>query len=123
MPNWENKTILVVEDDEASSILFKEILRPYGPSVLIARDGREAIKKIESNTVDIVVMDIRLPFMNGYEATKLIKEIKPEIPVLAQTAYTLFDDRERCITAGCDDYMVKPINSSVLVNKINRFLS
>ncbi len=90
--------------------------------LLYASDGREAIELITRNEVDLVLMDMQLPLMNGYEATRRIREIKPDLPVIAQTANVMAEDRDECLEAGCNDYIPKPIDKNVLYHKVNRFL-
>ncbi len=72
--------------------------------------------------IDFVLMDLKMPVMNGFEATKQIKEFRPELPVIAQTAYSTTADENKAIAAGCDDFISKPISKEVLVSKINKYL-
>ena len=91
--------------------------------MLHARTAKRAIELIRKNQkIDLVLMDIQLLGMNGYEATKKIKEINPLLPVIAQTAGAMEEDRKKCIDSGCDDYISKPIDKIVLLEIINRFL-
>ena len=120
---WKGKTILIVEDDLSSSFFLKEILHDTEADLLFASDGRQAIETVEANpAIDIVLMDIQLPVLNGYDATREIKKKHPFLPVIAQTAYAFKSDREKCMAAGCSDYIAKPIHAGDLLNKINAIL-
>jgi two-component system, cell cycle response regulator DivK len=116
-------TILIVEDDETSFILLQAILEPYNCCLLNAADGNEAINMCEKHqNIDLILMDLKLPVLDGYETTKKIKSLNNNIPVIAQTAYALAGDNEKAIAAGCNEYITKPINKDELLQKINMFL-
>ena len=120
---WENITILVVEDDNHSFSLLKETLKKTKAKIIRARNAEIAIDICKSNVdIDIVLMDIQLPQMNGYEATREIKKFRKSLPVIAETAFAMAGDKEKSILAGCDDYISKPININKLLPKINQFL-
>ncbi len=122
--NWKDKVILIVEDNELNSKLLERIIEPSGARVLIARDGRPAIEACRSNNdIDIVLMDIQMPEMDGYEATKKIKAIRPDVPVIAQTAYAMAEEREKIIEAGCNDYLSKPIRQRDLFQILSKYLN
>jgi PAS domain S-box-containing protein len=113
-------TILVADDDEISYLLIKDILRKQNVKVIWVNDGKKAVEIVSSNKeIDLILMDIRLPVLNGYEATRQIKEIRSNLPVIAQTAFASSTDREQALKAGCNDYISKPINSPLLIDKIN----
>jgi CheY-like chemotaxis protein len=124
-PNTEvSRPILVVEDDKTSYMLIKEFLGPLNVQIHHVTDGTDAINFIKSNPdVRLILMDIKLPFMNGYEATKVIKQMNPGIPIIAQTAYALLGDREKALRAGCDDYITKPLDLVKFQNLIGSYLS
>ncbi|HVN57338.1 MAG TPA: ATP-binding protein [Bacteroidales bacterium] len=110
-----SNTLLLVEDVESSSILIKESLREFDIEIIHVTNGLEAIKYIEMNPhTGMVLMDLKLPVMDGYEATRIIKKMSPGIVVIAQTAYAMTGDREKAISAGCDGYLIKPIDLSYL---------
>ena len=118
--------ILVVEDEEIN-YLFVEILLTekidLKCNVLHAKDGKEAIEICKNNlNIDLVLMDINMPIMNGYEATKQIKEVFPNLPIVAQTAYSTPEDKEKVLTAGCNDFITKPIAKEVLNTMLNNYL-
>lgn len=115
---WPNKTILIVEDDKATIYYYDELFKNTGAKLLFTNKGNEVLSLIQNNKIDIVLLDIQLPDISGLELVKLIKEIS-SIPVIAQTAYAMSGDREKCLAAGCDDYVSKPIDSFLLLNKIS----
>ncbi|MBN2173258.1 MAG: response regulator [Bacteroidales bacterium] len=122
--NWEGKTALIVEDDEMSFIYLKEVLRSTNIQIIHAGNGLEAVEMAEKNPeIDIVLMDIKLPEMDGYEATKRIKDIRKNMPVIAQTAYAMLDDQEKILQVGCDEYISKPINRRKLLTTMDAYLS
>jgi PAS domain S-box-containing protein len=123
----ENKmktmSCLVVEDFEINYQYLKAILTPTGINVIWAKNGSEALKHIKNgNKPDIVLMDIRLPDMNGYDVTKLIKQLHPHLPIIAQTANALVFEKEKAFLAGCDDYITKPICKELLLSKIDNYI-
>ena len=121
--NWHDKTILVVEDDKQSFNFLKELLKRTGANIKRASNGIEAVEICRHDkNLDIVLMDIQMPKMNGYDATREIKKIRKNLPVIAQTAYAMAGDREKSIQAGCDDYITKPLNIESLLPKINQFI-
>ncbi|MFW5820802.1 MAG: response regulator, partial [Bacteroidota bacterium] len=107
---WDNLIILVVEDNLVSYKLLEISLSKTGCTTFHAENGAEAIEMVKNSPeIDIVLMDIQLPVINGYDATRQIKEIRPELPVIAQTANAMDSDRAKCMEAGCSDYVTKPI--------------
>ena len=117
------KPILVVEDDKVSFMLIKEFLRPLNIEIHHVTDGQEAINFVKMNPeVRLILMDIKLPFMNGYEATKAIRQINSKIPIIAQTAYAMLGDREKAIDAGCVDCINKPLESKRLLELVSAYL-
>lgn len=121
--NLEKKTILVVDDDDTSYYFFKEILDKTRARLLWVKDGLKAIKMCRNNLdIDLVLMDIQLPKMDGYEATKRIKQFRQDLPILAETAYALSSEKEKALKAGCDDYLSKPIDRELFMKKIKKLL-
>jgi CheY-like chemotaxis protein len=122
--NWKNKRILIVEDEEINNMFFDAALSKTESKLLWAKNGKEAVDIIEeSNDIDVILMDIRLPIMDGCEATRRIKKTHKEIPIIAQTAYALEGDKERILDAGCDDYLSKPIRFEELLETIDKYLA
>lgn len=112
----KSKTILIVEDVEASFELLKAMLKSTEANLLWAKNGEEALTMCEDNPkIDLILMDINMPIMNGYDATRLIKAKRPELPIIAQTAYAIIGDKEKSLDAGCDDYISKPIKKQHLL--------
>jgi signal transduction histidine kinase len=121
--NWKNKVILIAEDVATNYLLVKKSLRKTEVELIWAKNGQEAVDEIKNNqSIDLVLMDIRMPIMNGLEATRQIKEIYPEMPIIAQTAYAMDGDRERSLQAGCDEYIAKPINLKEFIELIAKFI-
>ena len=122
--NWDDKNILIAEDNFANFYLLKTYLKHTGMHITHAKNGEEALEHMGSGSkFDLVLMDIQLPGINGYDTTRKIRENNPEVPVIAVTAYTNDKDREKCLQAGCNDYIPKPISKEALFEKMARFLS
>lgn len=122
--NWSDKTFLVVEDERTNYNLLMIMLRPSKAKLIWAKDGQEAIDMVKQNldTINLILMDIRLPNVNGYEATIAIKKINKAIPVIAQTAYAMDVEVQKAIQAGCDAYITKPIDRGQLLETIFQFV-
>lgn len=121
---WPGKTILIVEDSIVSYELLTKFLKDTKVSFIHASDGEQAVNLVKSNDkIDLVLMDIQLPIMDGLEATRQIKIFKPDLPVIAQTANAMDEDRHNIENAGCDDYISKPISRLELLHKINTFIN
>jgi hypothetical protein len=119
---WENKVVLVVEDDPSSLMLLQTILGRTGAKLLVAVDGQTAINLVQENgDIDIVLMDIRLTGLSGLEATEQIKKIKPNTPIIAQTACAVLGDMEMCLNAGCNAYITKPIHTDTLLETMDYY--
>ena len=116
------KVVLIVEDDESSFEFLKFMLTNKNYRVIWASRGLEAIKICQERSIDLVLMDINMPGMNGYEATAVIKEKFPDLPIIAQTAYAVLGDKEKAIDAGCDDYIPKPIKRKELNKLLKKYL-
>lgn len=118
------KTILIAEDENANFFFLKKVLEPTGARVLHAWNGKEAVDLFGSHPeIDFVLMDILMPEMNGYQATKIIKKMNPNMPVIAQTALAMEGDAQKVIDAGCDGYISKPIRMKTLLEMVSRHLS
>ncbi len=121
--DWRNKTILIVEDEQNNFIYLSEIIKRTGAKILEANNGKQSFDLIQKHTeIDLVLMDLMMPEMDGYEATKKIKSLRPGVPVIAQTAYTMAKEKKRSLESGCDGYISKPYNPPVLLDLINNFL-
>lgn len=116
------KKILVAEDNESNYILMTYILkRSY--EFVRAKNGQEAVDIADNGGVDLVLMDIKMPVMDGLEATKIIKERHPELPVIALTANAFDSDRQLAFDAGCDDFLSKPVSSEKCLKTIEKHLN
>lgn len=118
-----DKTILIVEDDDYNAEYIKEIFIDTRLNILTAKNGNEAIKIALSQSPDIVLMDIRLPDMDGYEVTRQLLQNNPGLKVIAQTAYAGNDDKQKAFKAGCIDYLSKPIKRNLLLSMVNKHFS
>ncbi len=120
---WADKRILLVEDEETNIILIQEFLSITQIRIDVSKNGKNALERIEADEkFDLVLMDIKMPIMNGLEATIRIKKINPELPIIAQTAYALSEEREQALDAGCDDYITKPIRRDDLIALIAKHI-
>lgn len=117
--NIEGKYILIVEDDYASYLYLESILEEKGAKLVWAETGLSAIELVKQNPlISLVLMDIQLPGLSGYDATTEIKKLYPSLPIIAQTANAMEGDREKALQAGCDEYISKPINPSQFIKKV-----
>jgi CheY-like chemotaxis protein len=114
-------TVLAVEDDTIGRIYLSELLENSCKKILFATNGEEAIAYIKSEPeIDLILMDIRMPGMDGYTATRKIKEYNRQVVIIAQTAYALTGDRDKALAAGCDDYISKPFKKEELAHVIEK---
>jgi len=121
----EEKTypsILIAEDVESNFLYLKAVLSKLNATIYWAKNGIEAVEICENNSIDLVFMDLQMPEMNGYEATEILKKKFPSLPIVAQTAFAMSDDREKALDAGCDDYLAKPIKSKDLLSVVEKFI-
>jgi len=115
--------ILIAEDVESNFLYLKAVLSKLNATVFWAKNGIEAVDICEKeNSIDLVFMDLQMPEINGYEATHILKIKYPNLPVIAQTAFAMSDDREKALDSGCDDYLAKPIKSKDLLAIVEKFL-
>jgi CheY-like chemotaxis protein len=121
--NWQSKTILIAEDTDVNYFLLVEVLKHTKAKVFRVKDGQEALDFVMNNDVDLILMDINMPRMNGYDATRSIKSIRKNIPIIVQTAMNFEDESEEAFRHGADDYIAKPIDLKTFISKIEKFLS
>jgi CheY-like chemotaxis protein len=121
--NWEDKLILVAEDEELNKVFFSKALTKTNVKLLWASDGELAVAlcKLYEN-INLVLMDIRMSKLDGIEATKKIKKIRKNLPIIAQTAYPEDGIKEECMKAGCIDFLTKPISIPKLLATIEKYL-
>ena len=115
--------VLVADDAESSQILAQKILERYGLEVVIVDNGKEAVEKALQGSFDLILMDIQMPGLNGLEATKKLREEGITTPIAALTAYAMQEDRAKCMAAGCDDYISKPIDQNELRRVLKKYVS
>lgn len=123
---FDRKTVLLVEDEEMNAIYIKELLQDMngiGFNIIHVRSGKDAVDECRENQkIDVVLMDIKLPQLDGYTATAQIKQFLPDVPIIAQTAYSTNEDKEKAMTAGCDEFISKPINKENFFALLNKHL-
>ena len=115
-------TLLIAEDEESNYLLLKTILHKYC-NLIRAKTGLEALALFKENEVDLILMDIKMPVMDGYEATAEIRKVSASVPIIAVTAYAFAQDEQRTIYSGLDAYTAKPINGKILKDKISTLLT
>ena len=118
----KNLKTLIAEDDEVSTLLISENVNKFSNEIITVRTGKEAVAACRKNpNIDLILMDVQMPEMNGHEATRQIRQFNNDVIIIAQTAYGLAGDREKCLEAGCNDYIKKPINKSKLESLIQKY--
>lgn len=122
--NTHKYTILIAEDEAINFLFLKILLKKQidlGYAIIHAKNGAEAVEICKKNDdINLVLMDLKMPVMDGFEAVKLIKEIRPKLPIVAQTAFSSIEDKEKVFAAGFNDFLSKPINKEALLDVINR---
>ena len=115
--------ILIAEDVESNYLYLNAVLSKLDIDIEWVKNGEEAVEFARNNNdIALILMDLQMPEMNGYEATREIKKIYPGLAIVAQTAFAMSDDRAKAIEAGCDDYLAKPIRSKDLLDTVLKFL-
>jgi len=122
--NWSNKVFLIVEDNKNNYDLLETFLKKTKAKIVWVLDGGDAVNTCrDREDIDLVLMDIQLKTVNGFDATRQIREFDKEIPIIAQTAYAMIDDREKSLRAGCNDYISKPIRKKNFLSTIDKYIS
>ena len=122
--SWSGKTILIVEDDDTSFIYVSETLKFFNPIVTRCKSGLVAFFQCMNYPApDMVIMDIKLLEMSGYDSTRLIKKFQPGIPILVLTACAMQDEKLKCFSAGCDFYLTKPVLPQDLISAVGNILN
>ena len=124
MTSIKLKTVLLVEDNEDNRIVYSTILQHFGYRVMEALNGEEGIAKARSEQPDLILMDISIPVIDGWEATQVLKRDPKtrRIPIIALTAHALASDREKAMEVGCDSYLSKPCEPKTVVSEVERFI-
>jgi FOG: CheY-like receiver len=121
--NFTGKTILIAEDEASNFEFLRILLTKMNFRVLWAKDGMDAINQCKNDlSIDLVLMDIKMPQLDGYDAAKKIKIMRPGLPIIAQTAYATLADKEEALNSGCDEYLSKPLQIKQLKNLLNKYL-
>ena len=123
----KQKTVAVVDDNEPTQLYFKEILTKRGYNVLTGSDGYEGLELLRNNSIDVLLIDIQMPVLNGYDTIKLIREDevnnnKQKLPIIAVTAYASSEDKERILGIGANDFIIKPIKSDQIIEILNKYI-
>lgn len=122
--DWSDKVFLIVEDNKNNYELLETFLKKTKANIIWVKDGRDAVNTCrERKDIDLVLMDIQLKTLNGFDATRQIREFDKDIPIIAQTAYAMIDDREKSLRAGCTDYISKPIRKKTFLSTIDKYVS
>lgn len=122
--DWAQKTILLAEDDDDNFLFLSELLSQTNVNILRARDGKETVEMaLTSNHIDLILMDVKMPLISGYEAARQIKQLKSNIPIIAQTAYAMEEDRRNALAASCNEYIAKPIEAQKLFYLMAKYLN
>lgn len=122
--NWKDKTILIAEDEETNLLYIQELFDGTGIKIIFADNGKQAVELFKSNPdIDIVLLDIKMPNMDGYETLRNIKTLNSEVKIIAQSAYVMSDEKLKATHAGFDDYITKPIERVNFLNILNKFIA
>ena len=119
--NWKEKKILVAEDEDLNWLFIREMLRKTGAEILRAKDGREVVKMTKRIKPDVILMDIKMPELNGIEATKKIRSFDISVPIIAQTAYVMAEEKKESLKVGCNHFVTKPLDRTVVMELIDRY--
>jgi CheY-like chemotaxis protein len=118
----ENLVILIVEDDAPSEMLLTGLVRPYARKILRVTNGSDAVEACRNNPdINLILMDIRLSGIDGYETTRRIRETDKNVVIIAQTAFGLIGEKEKALAAGCTDYISKPVDMNVLFELLKKY--
>ena len=124
MKDWTGKTILIAEDDTINYNLLNIMLRPVKANIVWAKNGLEAVNQFnEDPTIHAILMDIQMPVMDGNEAILRIREFNKEVPIIVISAYTSMDIKEKALKAGANEFINKPVQSSRLIDTIDKLIS
>ncbi len=120
----QEMNVLVVEDEDTNYLYFKQLLKKENVRITWVKNGYDAVKKVEEDKFDLILMDLKMPLLSGFEATKMIKKANPNLPIIAQTAYSHQDEKQAALEAGCDAFISKPIEQnelfSIIVDVMNK---
>ena len=121
--NWKDRSILIAEDEDSNFKYLQIVLRPTGVQIHRARNGHEVIEILQGHPrINLILMDVKMPEMNGLEAARKIRTFNQDIPIVALTAYAMSDDREITLAAGCNSYISKPVRKSRIFSVLSHYL-
>lgn len=121
--NWQGKTILIAEDEESNFKYLQLALRDTQVNIIRAKNGKEAVDLCRKHTdVDLVLMDIKMPGIDGFQATREIRQFAKDLPIIALTAYAMADDKDTSLEAGCNDYISKPVKRNRIFSILDKYL-
>ena len=118
----DDRPLILVAEDNASNYLLIEILLKHTYRLIHAQNGREAVAFFQSHHPQLILMDIKMPHMDGLEATRLIRSYSKEVPIVALTAFAFEPDKDRAIEAGCDDFLTKPVSQNALEKVLDKYV-
>ena len=122
--NWKDKKVLIVEDDAAGSLLLSEILRKTNIVVRVVESGNEAVEICRNDQdINILILDMQTPGISGYEDAKQIRKTRKDLPIIAQSAFVLQEEKVRAMEAGCNTFISKPINTFELLSTLQELLA
>ena len=116
---WQNKRILVAEDEDLNWFFIREMLRKTGAEILRAKTGKEALDIARKQKPDVILMDIKMPVMNGIEATRKIRSFNSEVPIISQTAFVMAEEKEESMQAGSNHFVTKPLDRTIIMELID----
>ena len=122
VPDFSDRSVLIAEDEELNYMILKLYIEDTKAQITHAINGKEAVELMRKNKYDFIFMDIKMPIMDGMEATKIIKSEFPNIPIVAQTAFTFSEDKNKALAAGFNDYLSKPLQKDIVINTLKKFL-
>jgi CheY-like chemotaxis protein len=121
--DWKNRKLLIAEDEDSNFKYLEIALRRTNVTIFRAKNGNEAVELAKENPdIDLILMDIKMPELNGLEATRKIKAFNHEVSIIALTAYAMANDKEMSLEAGCDDYISKPVRRNRLFSVLSKYL-
>jgi len=119
---YEGHSILVAEDTDSNYIIVEKMLAPVNVNIVRAMNGKEAVMLCCEHDFSLIILDLKLPILNGYEAARKIRIFRPDLPIIAQTTYAMEDDREQALNAGCNDYLTKPVQRKKLFELLGKYI-
>ncbi len=122
IPNWNSKSILVAEDEELNWFFIQELLKESNANLYWAKNGLEALEMLDKHEIDLVLMDLKMPLLDGREAIRIIRSNNKTMPIIAQTAHAMEEEKEEVLKSGCNAYLVKPLNIENLLNTVQEYM-